>query len=242
VATRKNATRKPAPSEDDGENPNLADDQMMQDNTQQSASPYGNYGMANSLYGGGMYGGGLYGGGMYGGMMSPMMMGGPFSGLYQILFGVQNVVMSLGQAVQLIGMNQQAIQQALDSAWNLLDHSIATFQELRQLEANKSANETQEQKQRRRRLKALRWALVMGTSWLVYKVIRRIFFSSRRKRLRYQGSSQPGYPLSGSPSYLPMSSNYSSGYYGSPSMYGSNMYGGGGLYGNSYYGGGGGYF
>jgi hypothetical protein len=63
-----------------------------------SSSLYGGAG----LYGGGMYGGGLYGGGMYGipsfggGIPPP----GPLSGLNQFLFGVQNVVFSLGQAVQ----------------------------------------------------------------------------------------------------------------------------------------------
>lgn len=63
-----------------------------------SSSLYGGSGM----YGGGMYGGGLYGGGMYG--VSPFGGGmpppGPLSGLNQFLFGVQNVVFSLGQAVQ----------------------------------------------------------------------------------------------------------------------------------------------
>ena len=54
------------------------------------------------MYGGGMYGGGMYGGGMYG--MSPYGGGipppGPLSGVNQLLFSVQNVVFSLGQAVQ----------------------------------------------------------------------------------------------------------------------------------------------
>jgi hypothetical protein len=68
-----------------------------------SSSLYGGAGM----YGGGMYGSGMYGGGMYGmppygGGMSPP---GPLSGLNQFLFGVQNVVFSLGQAVQVSFMN-----------------------------------------------------------------------------------------------------------------------------------------
>jgi hypothetical protein len=66
----------------------------------------------SSMYGGGMnmYGGGGMGGmGMYGGGMGGMGMGGmggmygspgPLSSLNQFLFGMQNVVFSLGQAVQ----------------------------------------------------------------------------------------------------------------------------------------------
>jgi uncharacterized membrane protein YgcG len=172
--------------------------------------------------------------------MSPMMMGGPFSGLYQVLFGVQNVVFSLGQAVQLVGMNQQALQQALDSAWSMMDHAIATFHELRALEAKEKKHETKEDKKKRQRLKALRWALVMGTSWVVYKLIRRITSSSRRRRLRHNGASSTNAIMPNnnySPSY-----SYGTGGYGS-SMYGPSMNGGGynssSPYGSSLFGGGG---
>ena len=135
----------------------------------QGTIPYGMYG---SPYG-------------YGGM-SPAMVGGPFSGLYQVLFGVQNIVFSLGQAVQILGMNQQALQEAFDSLTSMFDHAIATFHELRALEAMENETETEEQKKRRRRLKAVRWAMVMGTSWLLYKIIRRA--TSRRRRLQYNNN------------------------------------------------------
>ena len=72
-------------------------------NSTDANSPYNVYG--GGMYGSNMYGYGaygMYGGGLYG--MSPYYGGmppaGPLSGLNQFLFGVQNVVFSLGQAVQ----------------------------------------------------------------------------------------------------------------------------------------------
>lgn len=182
-------------------------------------SSAGMMGGSSMMYGGGMYGSPfMYGGGM-------PMMGGPFSGVYQLLFGVQNVVFSVTQAIHLMGTNQQAIQHAFESLTKMMDHALATFQELRTLEATEHANESEEKRKRRQRLKTLRWAFVVGSSWLLYKVIRQITTSRRRKRLGYEGgmtgSSMMQYP-------------YSSGGYGMGSQFGG--YGGGG-----YYGGGGGY-
>lgn len=61
----------------------------------------------------------------------------------------------------------------------------------------------------------------MGTSWLVYKLIRRI--TSRRKRLQYGGNNVPG----NGPGYS--STTYNSYPHGSGygSMYGSSMMHGG---------------
>jgi len=61
--------------------------------------------MMGGMYGGtGIHSGGMYGGGMYGGgAISPFyggMSSGPLSRLNQYLFGIQNFVFSLGQAVQ----------------------------------------------------------------------------------------------------------------------------------------------
>lgn len=61
----------------------------------------GMYGAASGMYGGMnsmMFGGG--GGGMMGSPYYGGMMGGPLSGLNQMLFSVQSVIFSLGQAVQ----------------------------------------------------------------------------------------------------------------------------------------------
>lgn len=179
-------------------------------------------------------GSGMYGSPYYGGGMSPMMMGGgmmggmmggvgPFSGVYQVLFGVQNVVFSLTQAVQLMGTNQHALQQAFDSLTGMIDHAIATFHELRALEATETAKETEEQQRRRRRLKALRWAFVVGSSWLLYKLIRRLTTSSRRRRIvGYDGTNSNNMGPRNA-AMVPYSS------YNNSSSYGSSMYGGGGF-------------
>lgn len=188
---------------------------------------------------------GMYASPYYGGMPPMMGGGGPFSGVYQVLFGVQNVVFSVTQAVQLMGTNQHALQQAFDSLTGMIDHAIATFHELRALEANESAKETEEQKRRRRRLKALRWAFVMGTSWLLAKIIRRLT-TSRRRRIGYDSSNNAGaigrgmmpYSGYGSSSNLGFGSMYSGGL--GPGSSGGGMFGGGGQFGG-YYGSGGGY-
>jgi hypothetical protein len=134
-------------------------------------SSYGMMGASMPYYGGGMVG--------------------PFSGLHQVLFGVQNVIFSLTQAVQLMGTNQQALQLALDSITKMVDAAIATFYELRALEAQKEY--TPEQQRRRKRLRALRWALVMGGSWLVYKIIRMLTTSKRKRLTNYPHSPQSYY-------------------------------------------------
>lgn len=174
------------------------------------------------------YGMSPYGMSPYYGGMSPMMMG-PLSNLNQYLFGIQNVVFSLTQAVQMLGMNQQALQHAFDSLTSMFENAVATFHELRALEAMKTETETEEQKNRRKRLKTIRWALLLGGSWLVHKIIRKI--TCRRRQIQYDGPSNGTSPLAGS--YGPTAHG---GYNYSP-FSGPSMYGGGGHYGTS-----GGYF
>jgi hypothetical protein len=205
--------------------------------TNNALSPYNSTGMMpygmSPMMGGGMSP-------MMGGGMSPMM--GPISNLNQFLYGIQTVVFSLSQAIQLLGMNQEALQQAFDSLTSMMDHAVATFHELRALEAMQNEQETEEQKKRRQRLKTIRWALMMGGSYVVYKLIRRI--TSRRKQVTYTGNNSAplsaGYGLSGP-------SMYGNGSYGGPGMqggynptsaFGPSMYGGGNYYGS----GSGGYF
>ena len=178
------------------------------------------YGLGNA----GMMGMYSYGS-PYGMMGSPMMTGGPFSGLYQALFGFQNVIFSIGQVVQILGMNQQAMHQVFDSISSMLDHAVASYNELRALEAIDMERETEEQKKKRRRLKAIRWALVAGTSCLVYKILRRLVSSPRRPRLGYGGHGGNSYTTgnlmnshaSGSGLY------HGYGYGGSPMMHGPSV-------------------
>jgi len=189
----------------------------------------GLYGMNSMAYGGslGMYGlGGGYGyggGGMmmgspYYGMMPPM--GGPLSTLNQFLFGVQNVVFSLGQAVQIVGMNTQALRQTLESASAMFDHAIATWNEMQVIEAASRENESEEMKKRRRRLRALRWALVAAVSYAGYRLLRKVLLRKRRHPMRIEGLNR-SYTGQIGPSYG--NSSYNS---YSPNGYGQSSIGG----------------
>ena len=123
------------------------------------------------------YGGG-YGSpyGSYGGMYSPMGMAspGPLSNLNQFLFGVQSVIFSLGQAVQIIGMNTQALKQLFDSVSSMVDHAISSWNEMRRLEAAAHMEESEEAKKERRRLRTIRLCIVSAASYLTYRIVRRL--------------------------------------------------------------------
>ena len=77
----------------------------------------GMYGMGMGMGMGGMYGGGMYGGG--GGMGSQWLMS-----LNSALFGIQSVVFSLGQAVQIVGMNAQQIRHVYDGIRGMLESAL----------------------------------------------------------------------------------------------------------------------
>ena len=62
-----------------------------------------------------MYGGGTYGGGMG----SQWLMS-----LNSTLFGIQSVVFSLGQAVQIVGMNAQQIRHVYDGIRGMLESAL----------------------------------------------------------------------------------------------------------------------
>jgi hypothetical protein len=153
-----------------------------------------------------------YGSPMMNSMYNPMMMTGmgggifqPLTSLNQFLFGIQSVIFSLGQAVQIIGMNAQALKQLLESACAMFDHAVATWNE-------------QLDDPRRRRLRTIRWAMVTAATFAAFKLIRR---TMSRRRLPYDYSSHGG--LHPAP-YGPTSSFYQ----GHPS------YGAGSPYGNAY--------
>lgn len=156
------------------------------------------YGMSGMGYGG-MYS--PYGG-MYspygGGMGMPMMMTGPLSNLNQFLFGVQNVIFSLSQAIQIVSMNTQALQQLLDAAMHLLDKAWSTWKDMlleyeRQIPLGRP--ETEEDRIRRRRVRILRWTLATAASYAVYKLVRRVFAprpqANQWQALQQQHSNRP---------------------------------------------------
>jgi hypothetical protein len=188
-------------------------------NTNTSITPFSNNSM--NPYGNGYYGNS----GMM--MMPPMYMGGmgPFSGVYQVLYGVQNIVFSISQAVQLVGMNQQLLQQAWESLSQMFDHAIATFHEMRALEHQLNREETEEDKQRRKRLKALRYALVFGGSWVAYKIVRGLLLQKRNNNRRRLAASNTTGGSGNMGSYFGASAT---------SPYSSSYYGGGMGYGNPY--------
>ena len=172
-----------------------------------SMSPYGGNAMMGGVgygagYGGGMgmYGGG-YGTGGYGNMMyggggggGPML-----SGLNQFLFGVQNVIFSLSQAVQIVGMNTDAVQQLFAAGAALCTRAVTTWREMRAIEAaahrttTTAATETPDARRRRRRLRALRWMFVASVSWAGYQVIRKLMghWLSFRQQRQLVGTPAP---------------------------------------------------
>jgi len=139
-------------------------------------SPYSSIGMGMGM---GMGSGSMMMGGMGGG--GPLL-----NSLNQFLFGVQAVIYSLSSAVQVIGMNTHALQQLVEALQQMIDHAVTTFREMRTLEASSSANETEEQKLRRRRLKALRWAFVLTATYASYRLMRSIVTTRRNKKRHRQ--------------------------------------------------------
>ena len=212
-----------------------------------AVSPYGLYGGAASMMPPSPYMGMGMGMGM--GMNT---MGTPYlSGLNQIVYGVQNIIFSISQAIQVVGANQQALQQAWESLNQMVDHAVATFHEMRALESVARECETEEEERKRKRLKALRYAFVFGGGWLAYKLIRNLLFRKRSLLQRqpqqlhqqstpmpdyYNGQSYPNNTSIMPPSTTAMSSYSSpSNIYGATSSMGYPGYSGNFNGGNGYY-------
>jgi len=168
------------------------------------------------------------------------MIGGPLSSLNQALFTVQSVILSLGQAVQIVGMNTAALQQLLESAAAMMNHAIHVYKELRVLELASQQTESLEDKKKRRRLRALRWCIMVGVSYAAYKLVRvALFGASRRRRIDQHSATtgSSGSPLSTS-IMAPYANLYNSTYnqplplggLQGPSPFGSGYYGGGSPY------------
>jgi len=210
-----------------------------------SPAMMGSMGMGyGSPYGMGM-------GGMGMGMgMSPMGMGmgmgmggGPISSLNQFLFGFQTLIFSLGQAFQIVGMNTQAMHQLYDQAMGMLDQALVMLHELRTLENREIQALSEEDQKRRRRLKAIRWSLMLGISYAGYSFVAKWMKKRRdynRRRMLGGGMPSPsnrgqnyrGYAGAGAGEY-PYGSNANAGYSsyqyggnGSSYPYGNNMHGG----------------
>mmetsp|Transcript_11593 Transcript_11593/g.17711 ORF Transcript_11593/g.17711 Transcript_11593/m.17711 type:complete len:130 (-) Transcript_11593:639-1028(-) len=73
-------------------------------------------------------------------------------------------------------MNTQALQQLYTNTTNMIDHVVCTFTEMRTLDAPRQEEEELEQseeiRKRRRMLRTMRWALVLGLTYAGYKLVR----------------------------------------------------------------------
>jgi hypothetical protein len=154
-------------------------------------SPYGYSSPSPMMMGGFMGlggGGGNYGYGYnaYGGGGGPQPAG-PLFTLNQFLFSFQSVIFSIGQAVQIVGMNTQQLHHLYEQIMGMLDQALAMIHELQTLEDRRgNVTLSPEQVKRRRRLKAIRWGILLGILSAGYNVIQKWFQRRRdyqRKRL-----------------------------------------------------------
>lgn len=150
-------------------------------------SPYGGMGMGGMGMGMGGMGMGMGMGGMGMGMGGGMGMGAGGSAimtLNQYLFGFQSLTFSLGQAIQVVGMNTQALHHLYEQIMAMLDQGLKLLQELRTLENQEIQALSEEDQKRRRRLKALRWSLMLGISYAGYSFVAK--WLKKRKEFKRQ--------------------------------------------------------
>lgn len=138
---------------------------------------------------------------------------------------------------------------AISHGYVLFDNAISTLNEIRALNIASASDEeemSEEEIKRLRRLKALRWSLVMGVSFAGYKLMRR--WVLRRRQLRHVIATgvNPGQSVDAgmdanrySP-YAPLAGGSTYGYGPSNnllmngSQYGYDGFGSGGAYGSRY--------
>ena len=207
----------------------------------------------------GGYGMGGYGMNMMGGM--GMGMGGSYLfSLNQLLFSIQSVVFSTSQAIQIVGMNAQQIQNVLASLRGTLEHCVGSIkdypvEEVVQGVLGSEAKQwflgdskqggvdddergerepllSEEEIVRRRRLQAFRWTMALTLSYVTYRTIRKLI-----RMLILGGDSSRGYASHGygNHGYL-NGGGYTGRGYGRRGGYGyDNGYYGGGYGGRSHY-------
>ena len=96
---------------------------------------------------------------------------------------------------KILGMNTHALQQLFHTAMSFFDNAISTLNEIRALNIASASDEeemSEEEIKRRRRLKALRWSLVMGVSYAGYKLMRRWLLRRRQLRQMIASGINPG--------------------------------------------------
>jgi hypothetical protein len=178
----------------------------------------------------GMYGGlGGYNNGMmmmggYGGY--PTAYGaGPLSWVNQCMFGIQNLLFSVTQVIQIVSMNTNTVHQLYEAVRTILQHAVQAYQQHIALDDSPTSSkgihtvqQRQELAQRRRKLRMIRSALVSLTLYTGYKLVRWLFTKNSRTR---QTLSQPAFygnqwHSTGSPTPAIASQPY---HYGNHSLY-----------------------
>merc|ERR1740124_270104 len=130
---------------------------------------------------GGMGMGGMGMGGMGMGGMGMGETGIPLvSKLNNYLFGFQSLVFSLGQAVQILGMNTQALHQIYHQFTTGIDRVLSTLHEMQTLSLELSTSTSEEDRRRRRRLQALRWSIALAVTYAGYASVR-VWLRRRRE-------------------------------------------------------------
>jgi hypothetical protein len=142
-------------------------------------------------------------------MMSPLQQlpmvgaaGGPFSTITNYLLGIQNVIMSIGQVVQIISFNASSLQQLCESILAMMEHAIQSWHDQQQNHtkrlkhtSNDNKNESdnhedlspEEQQrviQQQRRLRALRYTITIAISYIGYTIIRKLFSNQQQQQYR----------------------------------------------------------
>jgi hypothetical protein len=165
---------------------------MMNAVSNNIGSMWSNNGMLGSSSIMNPYGGNANLYGMNGGMtpmMSPTV--GPFSNITNYLLGLQNVIMSIGQVVQIISFNTSSLQQLCESMLAMFEHAVRTWNEQMQLSIMSKATATttaedeknNQERQRQRKLRALRYAIVVAISYVGFTLIRQ--WRNRRRRRQF---------------------------------------------------------
>jgi hypothetical protein len=182
---------------------------MWNSNSMMGMNPYNSFNpmnLSNSAYGN--FGNGYSNGNMM--MMAAPMLGtttagGPFSTITNYLLGIQNVIMSIGQVVQIISFNASSLQQLSESILAMIEHAIRSWHEQQQQQSNqrlwnpstadawnnnnngRTPEEIQKEEKMQRRLRALRYTVTIALSYIGYSIIRKVFFPKQHPARHLHG-------------------------------------------------------
>lgn len=118
---------------------------------------------------------------------------GPLSTINQYLFSFQSFIFAIGQAVQIVGMNTHQLHQLYDQLTAMADQALLYIHEMKTLSIQEVAtkNLSDEERRRRRRLKAIRWGLLFSASyasfWTILKWYKKRKDFKKRKHMIADG-------------------------------------------------------